>query len=116
MGIDRRFAMPVQLLCISFKFNIPPSEYRQMIKPWVNDILNAPGLRWKIWLVNEVECIAGCIYLFDDAPSVQLFLASPLVDGLRRHPAFANFHVMSFDVLEAETAATYGPIGKGVRV
>jgi hypothetical protein len=108
--------MSVQMLLVSFKFNTSPAEYRQAIKPLVSDILNAPGLRWKIWLVNEDECFAGGIYLFDDAASVQLFLSSPLMDGLTHSPAFANFHVMPFDVLEAETALTHGPIGKGVRV
>ena len=108
--------MPVQLLFISFKFDIPPAEYVQAIKPLIGDILNAPGLRWKIWLVNDVECIAGDIYLFDDASSVQLFLASPLMESLRHHPAFQNFFVLPFDVLESETATTYGPTGKGMRV
>jgi hypothetical protein len=108
--------MSVQMLFVSFKFNISPAEYRQAIKPLISDILDAPGLRWKIWLISEVECIAGGIYLFDDAPSVQEFLASPLMDSLKHHPAFANFHVMPFDVLESETALTHGPIGKGVRV
>jgi hypothetical protein len=62
--------MSVQMLFVSFNFNIPPTEYRQAIKPLVSDILNAAGLRWKIWLVNEVECISGGIYLLDDAPFV----------------------------------------------
>jgi hypothetical protein len=108
--------MSVQLLFVSFQFNIPPAEYKQAIKPLVSHILNAPGLRWKIWLINEVERFAGGIYLFDDASSVQLFLASPLIGSLKQHPAFANVLVTPFDVLETETALTHGPVGKGVRV
>jgi hypothetical protein len=108
--------MPVQLLFISFKFNMSPAEYVQAMRLLADEILNAPGLRWKIWLINEVECLAGGVYLFDDASSVRLFLASPLVAGLKHHPAFADFHAIPFDILEAETALTHGPIGKGVRV
>jgi hypothetical protein len=108
--------MSVQMLLVSFKFNISPAEYRQAIKPLVSDILNAPGLRWKIWLINELEYVAGGVYLFDDALSVQLFLASPLMERLKNHPTFANFRVMPFDVLDVETMLTHGPIGKGVRV
>jgi hypothetical protein len=108
--------MPVQLLFVSFKISVPTADYRQAIGPLVNGILNAPGLRWKIWLVNEVECIAGGIYLFDDAASVELFLASPLIIGWKHEPAFSNFSVLPLDVLEPETALTHGPIGKGARV
>jgi hypothetical protein len=108
--------MSVQLLFVSFQYNISPAEYKQAVTPLVSDILNAPGLRWKIWLINEVERFAGGIYLFDDASSVQLFLASPLMESLKQHPAFANFRLVPFDVLETETALTHGPIGRGVRV
>ena len=108
--------MPVQVLFVSFKLNTSSAEYIQEMKTLAGDILNAPGLRWKIWMINQAECTAGGIYLFDDLSHVQEFLASPLLDGLQHHPAFTNFCVIPFDVLEAETAATHGPLGKGVRV
>ncbi len=108
--------MPVQMLVMSFKFNIPPAEYIQSMKPLIGEILNAPGLRWKIWLINESQCTAGGLYLFDDASGVQAFLASPLMDSLQRHPAFTDLRAMPFDVLTAESAATHGPLRAGVRV
>lgn len=108
--------MPVQMLIMSFKFNISPAEYVQLMKPIIDEILNAPGLRWKIWLINESQCTAGGLYLFDDSSSVQTFLASPLIDRLLHHPAFTDVRVLPFDVLEAETALTHGPIGNGVPV
>ncbi len=108
--------MPVHVLFVSFKFNISPEEYVQVMRPLTGEILNAPGLRWKIWLINEIECTAGGIYLFDDAVSVQMFLSSPLMDGFQRHPAFTDLQVMPFGVLTSETAATHGPLGAGVRV
>jgi hypothetical protein len=108
--------MPVQMLFMSFKFNTSPTEYVQTMKPLAVEILNAPGLRWKIWLINEADCTAGGVYLFDDSSDVQKFLASPLMDGLRHHPALTDLRVMPFAVLEAETAATYGPLRTGVRV
>lgn len=113
---DGRIVMPAQMLVVSFKLNISPAEYVQAMKPLVNEILNVPGLRWKIWLINEAQCTAGELYLFDDASYVQMFLASSLIDLLQHHPAFTEVHVMPFDVLEAETRATHGPLGAGVRV
>lgn len=108
--------MPVQILFVSFKINIPPAEYAQAIQPLIDHVLNAPGLRWKIWLINHADCLAGGIYLFDDAASVQIFLASQLMEGLQNHVAFTNLALMSFDVLPTETVLTHGPIGKGMRV
>ena len=86
------------------------------MKPLTDEILNIRGLRWKIWLINEAQCTAGGIYLFDDASCLRAFLASPLMDGLQHHPTFTDLRVMPFDILEAETWATHGPLGAGVRV
>lgn len=108
--------MSPQILVVSFKFNISVAEYVQALKPLVNEILNVPGLRWKIWLINEAQCTAGGLYLFDDVSYVQSFLASPLIVSLRQKPAFTDVLVMPFDVLDAETKATHGPLGVGVRV
>jgi hypothetical protein len=108
--------MTVQVLLVSLKFNIPPAEYAQTIKPLVDDILNTPGLRWKIWLIDESQCTAGGVYLFDDSSYVQAFLASPLMDNLQHHQAFTNISVTPFDILDSETAMTHGPVARGARV
>ena len=108
--------MSVQLLVMVFKFNTSPAEYTLAMKPLTAEILNVPGLRWKIWLIDESQCTAGGLYLFDDVSYVQSFLASPLMDRLQHHPAFTEIRVMPFSVLEAETRLTYGPLGAGVRV
>ena len=108
--------MPVQMLIINFKFNMSPADYIHMVKPLVPEVLNAPGLRWKIWLLNEPECKAGGLYLFDDAEHVQLFLASEIMNKFRSHSAFTDFYITSFDLLESQTKATHGPLGFGVKV
>lgn len=108
--------MSAQMLVMHFKFNTSPAEYIHAVQPLVDEILNARGLRWKIWLIDESQCIAGGLYLFDDSSCVQAFLASPLMDRLKHHPSFTDLRVMSFDVLTAETRATHGPLGAGVRV
>ena len=108
--------MPAQMLVMVFKFNTPPAEYVQAMKPLTGEILNIPGLRWKIWLINEAQCTAGGLYLFDDASCIQTFLTSPLMERLQHHPALTEFRTMPFDVLEPETKSTYGPLGAGVRV
>jgi hypothetical protein len=114
--VNKRIAMTVQMLVMTFKFNTTPAEYAQAMTPLTGEILNSRGLRWKIWLINKEQCIASGLYLFDDSESVQTFLASPLMYALQDHPSFSEVRVMPFDVLEAQTAATHGPLGAGVRV
>ena len=108
--------MPVQILVMHFKFDTSPAEYLHAMKPLVDDILNARCLRWKIWLINEAQCTAGGLYLFDDPACLQAFLASPLMDRLQHHLCFAEVRAMLFDVLDAENRTTHGPLGTGVRV
>ena len=108
--------MSVQMLVMVFKFNTSLAEYAQLMKPLTDEILNIPGLRWKIWLMDESQRTAGGLYLFDDSSSLQTFLASPLMDRLQHHPSFTEVHVQPFDLLESETRATHGPLGTGMRV
>lgn len=105
--------MPVQMLVVHFAINCLPADYVQAMQPLVDEISNAQGLRWKIWLLNEAQCTAGGLYLWDDEPSVRAFLGSPLIDRLRHHPSVSDFRVMPFDILEAETRTTHGPVGAG---
>ena len=107
--------MPIQMLFVTFKINTSPEEYLRAMQPLTGEMLSAQGLRWKIWLINETQGIAGGLYLFDDSASAQAFLAAPLMDGLRHHPLLTNLHAMSFDILEAQTRTTHGPLGAGVR-
>ena len=89
------------------------AEYEQVVAPLVNTVLDAAGLRWTIWLMNAAQGEAGGVYLFDDEPSVEAFLTGPLIAGLKSQPALANLSAKAYDVMEAETARTYGPVGEG---
>jgi putative monooxygenase ydhR len=73
-------------------------------------IAQVPGLRWKIWLVNEAESHGGGIYLFDDEGSARAYLNGPIVAALKSSPVLSELTVNSFSVLEEPTAVTRGPI------
>ena len=68
------------------------------------------GLRWKVWLMNEDESEAGGIYLFEDSASLDAYLNGPIMAGVSAHPALSGFSVKRFDVMEALTAVTRGPV------
>jgi hypothetical protein len=102
--------MSLQILQIVFKYGVSAAEYQQAVSPMGDDIAAVPGLRWKIWIINEVESESGGIFLFDDEAAVQAFLEGPVAARVTTHPAVSDFSVKQFDVMEAETAVTRGPI------
>ena len=104
------------ILQINIKINIPVAEVEP---PWLEvaqPIADTPGLRWKVWLKNVAEREVGGIYLFDDEASVQAFLDGPIVAATKASPVIDSISVKQFNVMEAHTAITRGPIGQGVRV
>lgn len=107
--------MSLQLLRITYTFNGARADLERAVGPVAKEIAKVPGLRWKIWLLNEAESSGGGIYLFDDERSVRAYLDGPIVAALRSHPAFSDVRVQTFDVLEGPSLETGGPIGAGAR-
>lgn len=106
--------MTAQILQLNFKFNVSPAEYSEAVKPMAEDFAAVPGLHWKVWLMNEKEREAGGIYLFDGKASVDTFLKSDLAQGVMKHPALSEFAAKQFDVMEAQTKVTRGPLQASV--
>lgn len=101
--------MSVKILQLNFKFNVSRAEYEQAVSSLASEFAAVPGLRWKIWLMNEAEKEAGGIYLFDDEASVKAMLEGQLAAKVTGHPALSDFSVKQFDVMEDVTAITRGP-------
>ncbi|MGE0128157.1 MAG: YdhR family protein [Blastocatellales bacterium] len=106
--------MSAKILQVNFKFSVPRAAYEQTVAPMADDFAAVGGCRWKVWIMNEAESEAGGIYLFDDDASLSAFFAGPLVAAVTSHPALSDFSVKQFDVLEAVTKITRGPIEKAV--
>jgi hypothetical protein len=105
--------MSQKLLQVNFKFSMSRAEYEQACLPEAPNLANVPGLRWKVWIMNEAEREAGGIYLFDDEFSVQSFVG-PLT-GMLDAPAFSDVRIKTFDILEALTLITRGPVQEAAR-
>ena len=69
-----------------------------------------PGLRWKIWSLNEGTSEFAGIYLFDDAASVQTYLAGPIMAQVSKHPALSDISAKQFGVIDEFSAITRGPV------
>ena len=102
--------MTGRIMQLNFKFSVSSDEYTQAVSALVDEFAALPGLRWKIWMINDAEQEAGGIYLFDDAASVQAFLEGPLAAMVTSHPALSDFSVKQFDVMEELTTITRGPV------
>lgn len=102
--------MSQQILQINFQFNVSRKEYENAASPLAQSFAEIPGCQWKIWLMNEDRKEAGGIYLFSDAESVEKYKGSDLFKMVNNHPAFSNFSVKQFDILEEPSAVGRAPL------
>jgi hypothetical protein len=102
--------MSVKVLQINFRFSIPAADLVQAFAPAVQMLADTPGLRWKVWLMNEAEHEGGGIYLFEDAASAEAYLAGPIVASLKANPVLSDMSTKVFDVPEEFSLRTRAPI------
>ena len=75
-----------------------------------SDFTNIPGLRWKIWMINEIKGEAGEIYLFEEDASMHTFMEGPMATEIINHPMLDQVSIRQFSVLEHVTALPLGPV------
>ncbi len=102
--------MPGKILQLNFKFNVTKAEYEGAVSPLADKFAAVAGLRWKIWIMNESKTEAGGIYLFEDEASLKTFLEGELAAAVSNHPALSDMSVKEFDIMDAITAITRGPV------
>lgn len=104
--------MSQTILQINLTFSgVSGAELQESWLPAAQLIADTPGLRWKVWILNEAQRECGGIYLFDDEAAVQAFLGSPLVAAVQADPRLSNASVKQFGIMEAHTGITRGPVG-----
>ena len=97
--------MSAKILQINYKLNGPRAEYEQENLPYAQPIAELPGLRWKVWIINEEQGEAGGIYLFDGDAAVQAFLDGPIIAEMKTDPTLS---IKAFDVIPELTTITRG--------
>ena len=102
--------MSANVLQINFKFNISPTELAEGFAPLVDTISEVPGLRWKIWSLNEDTSEFAGIYLFDNTESIRAYLEGPIITELKKHPALSDISARQFGVIDEFSAATRAPV------
>jgi hypothetical protein len=99
--------MDGQIVQITYKLENSRDGYVEENLPYAQPIADTPGLKWKIWIINEDGAEAGGINFFEDGASVQEFLDGPIISEMKGDP---SLNIQTFDVLEELTTTTRGPI------
>jgi len=102
--------MSEKILQLNLNFGISRGELEAAWLEAAQPIADVPGLRWKVWLMNEAQHEAGGIYLFENEAAAQSYLAGPIVAALKSSPAVSNISAKLFDVLESHSAITRAPV------
>lgn len=102
--------MAAKILQVNFKLNVSPTEYGALCQSVAQAFANVPGLRWKVWILNEQENEAGGIYLFENEEALNNYLSGPLAAQVKSIPALRDITAKTFDVMEQVTATTRGPV------
>ena len=98
------------ILQINFRLNVSPAEYRKIADSVAQAIADAPGLVWKVWLLNEQDGEAGGIYLFQDEQSLSAYLSSPIIGQIKSLPQLREISAKCFETIPELTIVTRGPI------
>ena len=102
--------MPNKILQINLRFNVSVAELAKEFETAAGHIKEVPGLKWKIFCMNEDRREGAGIYLFEDDASLKSYLEGPIIAGMKDKKAFSDIDVKYFDVVEKATAVTRGPI------
>lgn len=103
--------MSERILLIEFNYEVSAPEYGAAADQLAPMFAELTGLRWKIWIINESERVAGGVYMFEDEASVQDFLNGPLAAQVSNHPAVRNLKAQVFQVMRGPSTVTRGPVG-----
>jgi len=102
--------MSESILLIEFNYSFSKEEYEEAATQLAPLFAELTGLRWKIWIMNEAESLAGGIYMFEDEDSVQDYLNGPLAAQVKSHPSLSNLTAKVFQVMAEPSAVTRGPV------
>lgn len=97
------------MYALLINFTVPDKsadEVVELFEPLVPAFADLPGNLAKIWLADPDSRRYGGFYLWRDSEACRSFLESDLAQAVRNHPAFADFEMREFTVIEPFTKAT----------
>ena len=102
--------MAKKILQINVRFTVSAEELAKEFETAAVPIADVPGLKWKIFGINEEQGEAAGIYLFEDDASRKAYLEGPIMARMKTLEAFSEITMKYFDCVEGATAITRGPV------
>lgn len=96
----------MRVLSVRFKSTLPLKDLEAPWRDVALEIAAVPGLLSKTW-IHDGDYFGG-IYTFRDQASLDGYAAGPIVAAIMSNPAFSDFRLEQFDVLEALSTITRG--------
>jgi hypothetical protein len=98
----------MRVLSVRFKSSTP---WEELEGPWLeaaSAIAAVPGLISKLWFRDGD--VYGGVYVLRDQASLDAYAAGPIVAAIMNDPAFSDFRIEQYDVLEDHSAITHGVV------
>ncbi len=96
----------MRVLTVRFKSAASARELEAPFRELAPAVAAVPGLLSKTW-IQDGDLFGG-LYIFKDQASVDGFAASQMVVDIMGNPAFSDFRLEQYDVLEELSAVTRG--------
>ena len=102
--------MAKKILQINVRFNVSAAELSKEFEAAAVPIAQVPGLKWKVFGMDEERGEAAGIYLFEDDASLKAYMEGPIIARMKTIEAFSDITMKHFDVVVGATAITSGPV------
>lgn len=93
-------------LLITFSSSVELAELVEPFSEYATALAQVPGLVSKTWIASEDSL--GGFHLFETSVAADAYLAGPMLAEVRADPAFSDFRVVRYDVVEQLSAITNG--------
>jgi hypothetical protein len=93
-------------LMITFTSAVATDQLTMPFQEYAQALTAVPGLVAKTWIADETTL--GGFHLFDASAAADDYLEGALLASVRANPAFSEFTVTRFHVLEGLSAVTNG--------
>jgi len=92
---------------ITFTSSASLDDLKGPFTDYANALRGMPGLAAKTW-IREGSTFGG-FHIFTNRQAAENYLDSEMAAGLRSNPAFSDFEIRHFDVLDELSAITGSP-------
>ena len=92
---------------VELKLNVSGAEWRAACQGAVPIMLAVPGLKWKVWVLDDEAESGGGFYLFRDRASAEAYVEGPVIARLRSSSAVREFKVRLLPVIDELSRQTH---------